>query len=449
MKETDRIVCVVAGVLIIAAMLVPVVGADESDIVISINPVSQTVDSGDTFNVNINCAPGRPIKAFEFKLSFNPSLLQANSVVEGDIFSGYTTFFNDGTIDNNAGTIVDVYDLIVGGFNVSAAGTLVIISFTAKSVSGVSLLDLYSVGVCDENGYLSTVVTDGSVTVVGTSSPPPPSPPELPPSSPGGDETNSPPLAPLEVSGPTFVEMGVEYGYTLSTVDPEGDGIRYKIDWGDGVVSDWSGLVSSGMSVLFSHAWDAVGTFPLMVIAEDEHGFGTGWDFVFDVIVSGVNDSGSPPVGNFSVSGSLVMNGSLLFDASGSFDLDGVVVSYFWDFGDGTNGSGVVVEHVYSQPGTYVITLIVTDSSGNTFTKRITRTIVADSSGIFEGQDQNVLEFNFLFVIVGVVVAVLVCLLVVFRTRIHLFVLEHRISSLSQNVKNKNKQIKKVKSKSK
>jgi len=151
---------------------------------------------------------------------------------------------------------------------------------------------LYFVGVCNENGYLSTVVTDGGVTVEGTSSPPsppPPSPPESPPFSPeSGDEINTPPVTPLEVSGPTFVEMGVEYGYALSTTDPDGDGICYRIDWGDGAVSDWSEFVASGVSVLLSHSWTVVDTYPVSVIAEDEYGLNTTWEYVFDVIVSGI-----------------------------------------------------------------------------------------------------------------------------------------------------------------
>jgi PKD repeat protein len=42
---------------------------------------------------------------------------------------------------------------------------------------------------------------------------------------------------------------------------------------------------------------------------------------------------------------------------------DGEIVSYAWDFGDGTDaGEGETVEHVYTAPGEYTITLTVTDN---------------------------------------------------------------------------------------
>ena len=45
---------------------------------------------------------------------------------------------------------------------------------------------------------------------------------------------------------------------------------------------------------------------------------------------------------------------------SGS-DPDGEVLSWEWDFGDGSNASGVVPSHTYNGAGTYVATLTVTD----------------------------------------------------------------------------------------
>lgn len=52
------------------------------------------------------------------------------------------------------------------------------------------------------------------------------------------------------------------------------------------------------------------------------------------------------------------------FDATGSYDPDGNIASFEWDFGDGTAGTGSSVSHSYTSEGTYVATLVVTDNSG-------------------------------------------------------------------------------------
>ncbi len=49
------------------------------------------------------------------------------------------------------------------------------------------------------------------------------------------------------------------------------------------------------------------------------------------------------------------------FDGTKSFDTDGEIATYEWDFGDGTNATGKVVTHTFAAPGTYLITLTVTD----------------------------------------------------------------------------------------
>ena len=43
---------------------------------------------------------------------------------------------------------------------------------------------------------------------------------------------------------------------------------------------------------------------------------------------------------------------SVVFDASSSVD-DEEIISYRWDFGDGTNGSGKIVSHSYAEAETY------------------------------------------------------------------------------------------------
>ena len=52
------------------------------------------------------------------------------------------------------------------------------------------------------------------------------------------------------------------------------------------------------------------------------------------------------------------------FSGKGSVDPDGNILSYEWDFGDGTAGNGREVVHAYVKSGTYVARLTVTDDSG-------------------------------------------------------------------------------------
>jgi len=54
------------------------------------------------------------------------------------------------------------------------------------------------------------------------------------------------------------------------------------------------------------------------------------------------------------------------FNASASSSPNGAIVSYDWDFGDGETGTGVEVTHTYEEKGVYQVTLMVTDSSGET-----------------------------------------------------------------------------------
>lgn len=153
----------VCAIMLILMINVPFPVAADSPTLVQVSPVGKTVSAGQTFSLNIACTPGQTIKSFELKLSFNPTLLQANSVTEGTIFNGYTTFFNAGTINNTAGTIVDVYGLIVGTGGVSNPGSLVSLSFTARSASGASAIGLFEVGVTNETAYVPIAVTNGTV----------------------------------------------------------------------------------------------------------------------------------------------------------------------------------------------------------------------------------------------------------------------------------------------
>ncbi|MCJ7767454.1 PKD domain-containing protein [Candidatus Bathyarchaeota archaeon] len=53
----------------------------------------------------------------------------------------------------------------------------------------------------------------------------------------------------------------------------------------------------------------------------------------------------------------------VIMNASRSVDI-GVIVSYAWDFGDGTSGAGAIVSNTYAKEGRYQVSLNVTDNEG-------------------------------------------------------------------------------------
>jgi len=406
-----------------------VVIVEAADTSISINPVSQSVSAGAALSITVQCVPQQPVKAFELKVSFNPSLLQVTSVSEGDLFDGYTTFFSPGIINNVAGTIVNIYDLIVGPGYVTDAGVLVTINFTAKTSSGTSPLSLYDVRVTNESAYIGVSVSSASVTVTGGSSPPPYTPPPSePPVTPPSSSENQPPSTPLEPAGPLFIEVGTSYEYTDSAVDLDGDQVRLRFDWGDGSLSNWSGFVASNTSVAASHAWGNVSTYVIRVIAQDESGANSSWSDPLPVVVSQAGSEGSPPVGEFNMSQNASLNQTIVFDASGMYDPDGVIVSYLWDFGDGTTAVGENPTHTYQLPGEYTVTLTVTDNAGLTFVARQVVNIAAGS--LVPTEDGNsFLQSNGNIIILLVALGAVVIFLLLSRNKIQELFLQKRIET--------------------
>ena len=86
-----------------------------------------------------------------------------------------------------------------------------------------------------------------------------------------------------------------------------------------------------------------------------------------------VADAGGPYQGT--------VNQTMIFDGSTSFDSDGIIVNYTWDFGDNTTGYGVKPTHIYNHAGLYSINLTVKDDEGKTNTASTTVNITIDSDG--------------------------------------------------------------------
>jgi hypothetical protein len=117
----------------------------------------------DLILVSIHCSPTQPVKGFEFKITYDKNILNAISVSEGDMFTGFNTFFNSGVIDNTNGEIRQIYGLTLGPGNMTTnPNEFVIITFKAVSY-GTSYINLNNVGVVNTTSYIPITITNNTL----------------------------------------------------------------------------------------------------------------------------------------------------------------------------------------------------------------------------------------------------------------------------------------------
>jgi PKD repeat protein len=134
----------------------------------------------------------------------------------------------------------------------------------------------------------------------------------------------------------------------------------YIWDWGDGNTT----TVLIGENETVTYIWTSSGNFTAYMNATDVANHTT----VKKINVT-VLDTVAPTVSytikyNGSTVTTAVENQTLNFNASASSDAS-EIVSYFWDFGDGTNTTTAAPNHTYTNIATYKVNLTLTDSAGN------------------------------------------------------------------------------------
>jgi PKD repeat protein len=135
--------------------------------------------------------------------------------------------------------------------------------------------------------------------------------------------------------------------------DPDGVITFYHWDFGDGAVADLQ-----NPSHLFLHE----GNYTVTLIVTDNNasaGSST-------IAISVLRPTNYPPNASMTVDRTYgLVPLTVAFRGSGT-DADGIISSYHWDFGDGSNSSQQNTLHTFIQNGIYNVTLIVTDNQGAT-----------------------------------------------------------------------------------
>ena len=178
----------------------------------------------------------------------------------------------------------------------------------------------------------------------------------------GGDDEVDPPFVELD-----YYPEAVTVGDTV-TLDASNSWARdlsdleYDYDYeGDGT---WEVLATGNSTTC---VYTAAGTYNPVVRVRDESGRES--TATVEVTVSAAAGEERAPTAVLTASptaGTVPLEVS--FSAGSSYDTDGTVVRYDWDFGDGTviNDGAAAQSHTYQSAGTFTATVTVTDDDGLT-----------------------------------------------------------------------------------
>ena len=125
------------------------------------------VAGGPALDVPVNISGVSDLYAFQFDLSYDPSIIHVTSLSEGAFLpAGGSTFFLPGSIDNALGTLSMTADSLAGAIpGLSGSGQLAVVRF-AVLASGISPLTLSSITLLDSNlNDIPFSVSNGQVIV--------------------------------------------------------------------------------------------------------------------------------------------------------------------------------------------------------------------------------------------------------------------------------------------
>jgi len=185
-----------------------------------------------------------------------------------------------------------------------------------------------------------------------------------------GQRVATPPVAVFTASTTRpIAHVPVTFDATDSE-DPDGTIESYHWDFGDDNVT----LVDYP---IIEHAYTATGNHTVTLTVKDNKQLMNSTQTKIVVI--------DYPTVEFSYTPTApLVDEEVTFNAAASEPNGGSITSFQWDFGDGTVGNGVTVVHAYSEVGSFVVVLNVTDSEDLWDTKSKTVTVLIHNIAVTE-----------------------------------------------------------------
>jgi parallel beta-helix repeat protein len=211
---------------------------------------------------------------------------------------------------------------------------------------------------------------------------------------------NDAPVAFIDEITPNPAKQGEAIEFQGHGSDEDGNITSYRwLSSKDGIISTMSLFIISTLSV---------GTHTIYFQVKDN----TEWSSqVTTTLIVEYNSSGNPnnkaPFADIGGPYQGKVNEMIIFNGSGSYDAEGAIVAY-WNFGDDIFGTGLSPTHVYSNVGTYTVTLQVTDEDGVSSTASTSVIITQSSSSGDNPEGFSIFDIEIPFPVLIIVVFLLV-----------------------------------------
>jgi PKD repeat protein len=169
----------------------------------------------------------------------------------------------------------------------------------------------------------------------------------------GTTPVNQPPVA-MPSASPLSGEAALPVQFSSTgSYDPDGNIISYAWIFGDG---------GADTTPAPSYVYNTVGNYTAFLTVTDNDGDLNTNSVVITVLAPVPNQVPVAQISAVPTNGEVPLD--VNFDGVMSYDGDGTIASYAWDFGDGNNGSGISTSHTYTAIGSYTARLTVTDDDG-------------------------------------------------------------------------------------